>query len=211
MLTSIPMAEADALAQAPVKWTIHLAGHDVRMCVPLFSYTQYRYFKRFSRLVSARDASDAELPLTIWLKCIQGDDEDAQQAREALADALDYYRDTHGCTPDSLNDLLAMLSDPADYEQFWTAVEAWSADVGIVMQRPEAPDADITRDAIRTVIGHAMPVSDMLLLVENLDKVNIEVKKKFKVAKQAKDEKSHSKNLSSVLQRIRSGEIQASP
>ena len=186
----IPFPEGDAIQEAPAHWDLVNGQKKIRMAVPLFSFAMFKTYSDVVRSVkfqmqTSNGVSEATLDQLLTAK-----ENGMDTASDLLDAALTRFHETTGVLPDDLVDLLIAVSVPVNMRMARLILSEWGETTGIGkydIDEWDLPETDEectrepvkVRDCLRYMCRHTLDVASCVLTLENLQRVNSEIKKKL--------------------------------
>lgn len=179
--TPVPMPEADALAQAPVKWDLGKGHRRIRMAVPLFTFATLELFNLVTRAIKFRLAAGEELTLSRMLA--HGESDDESVVNDMIAEALQRFYDEYKFLPQNLADLIIALSSPINEDETREILDEWGVEKGLGQFSSKGegfwnPAKDI-QGALMLYAKHTVSIASCIHLLEQLKTLQTDVKKKL--------------------------------
>ncbi len=186
----IPFPEGDAIREAPVHWDLVNGQKRIRMAVPLFSFAMFKIYSDAVRSIkflmqTSNGVSESTLDQLLTAK-----ENGMDTASDLLESALVRFHEATGMLPDDLVDLLIAVSVPESMRTARLVLNEWAENTGIGRYDIDAwnlPETDDEckkepvrmRDCLRFMCKHVLEPASCVLTLENLQRVNSEIKKKL--------------------------------
>lgn len=200
----IPFPESSAIQEAPVHWDLTNGSKRIRMAVPLFSFAMFKLYSDTVRAVKFVMQTSNGVSDTTLDQLLSAKENGMDTASDLLDSAISRFHDETGVLPASLVDILIAVSTPVSMKNARLVLHEWAENTGVGkydIDMWDLPDSDEEcqqdpvrmRECLRFMCSHELDVSSCVLTLENLQRVNSEIKKKLlaEVPESEKVSKTH--------------------
>lgn len=190
-LSKIPYPEDEAISQAPITWQLRTDYGNVIFKIPLFSFTKYHVFNKVTQAIKFLLADGKEVSLRTLLEldtyAVKSEDEKQSNYILMIKEALYKFHEMYGILPFDLADLLAIISEPLNVNDFYQVIHRYNKAKDMWDIKKRTPK--LTKFFMKEVFQNELDISDCIKLLLDIQKVNIEVKKKLLVDNQVQETK----------------------
>lgn len=211
LLFEVPLPEEKILAGTPLRWKVG----ELELSSDLLTYHRWNLYCTLLSGIKLKEIhNNMQVPLSRFLELLDKSNDDRKKddkieqinatTKSFFSDSLKDFKDQYGVIPESLTELILSVSTLEDQSKAY--IQLYNYYIVRGEQFPSETDFKVPYLQVKILsnyISRIAKVSDIIDLVEGIQKCNIEVKKKHeRPPKQTETKKHHSvHNLINTFQK----------